>query len=162
MKHKVYIWHSVLCLLVLLLDQLSKVGIDAFMQLGESIVVIPNFFRITYLHNTGAAWSMLEGKMLFFYIISIVALIIMGYFYINTDKKDIYTKTGLVLMISGTIGNFIDRLLFQYVRDFLDFVIFGYDFPVFNIADMALCIGVFLIFVSIGLEYFGGVHKCKK
>lgn len=162
MKHKVYIWHSVLCLLVLLLDQLSKVGIDAFMQLGESIVVIPNFFRITYLHNTGAAWSMLEGKMLFFYIISIVALIIMGYFYINTDKKDIYTKTGLVLMISGTIGNFIDRLLFQYVRDFLDFVIFGYDFPVFNIADMALCIGVFLIFVSIGLEYFGGVHKCRK
>lgn len=162
MKHKVYIWHSIICIVVLFLDQFSKAWIDTSMQLGQSIIVIPNFFSITYLHNTGAAWSMLEGKMLFFYIVSIIALIVMGYFYMNTDKEDMITKTGLVLMVSGTAGNFIDRIVFQHVRDFLDFTIFGYDFPVFNVADMALCIGVFLIFVSIGLEHFGGVRKCEK
>lgn len=73
--------HIVLMAAVLLLDQLSKWGVQASMQIDESIHVIPGFFRITYLHNTGAAWSMLEGKMVFFYLISIAFLIGMLIFY---------------------------------------------------------------------------------
>ena len=105
---------------------------------------------------------MLEGKMVFFYLISIVFLIGMLYFYRSTDHKDKLTRIGVVLMMAGTLGNFIDRLVFQYVRDFLDFIIFGYDFPVFNVADISLCVGVGLIVLSMVLETYGGRRVCAK
>lgn len=151
--------HIVLIIAVLVLDQLTKVFINTTMELGESMDVISGFFRITNLHNTGAAWSMFEGKMLFFYIISVVFLVLMVYFY-RSEEADKLTKYGVVLMMAGTIGNFIDRLFLQYVRDFLDFVIIGYDFPVFNIADMSLCIGVGVVLLAVFLESYGGYHKC--
>ena len=73
-------------------------------------------------------------------------------FYRHTSPRDVLTRCGLALMISGALGNLIDRICFQYVRDFLHFNFFGYDFPVFNIADSVLCIGVFLIIVAFMLE----------
>ena len=154
--------HILMMAAVLLLDQLSKWGVQTSMQIDESFDVIPGFFRITYLHNTGAALSMLEGKMVFFYLISIVFLIGMLYFYRTTDHRDRLTRIGVVLMMAGTLGNFIDRLIFQYVRDFLDFIIFGYDFPVFNVADISLCVGVGLIVLSMVLETYGGRRICAK
>ena len=154
--------HIVLMAAVLLLDQLSKWGVQASMQIDESIHVIPGFFRITYLHNTGAAWSMLEGKMVFFYLISIAFLICMLIFYRSTDSSDRLTRIGVVLMMAGTLGNFIDRLAFQYVRDFLDFIILGYDFPVFNVADIFICAGFGLIVLSMVLETYGGRKLCAK
>ena len=154
--------HILMMAAVLLLDQLSKWGVQTSMQIDESFDVIPGFFRITYLHNTVAAWSMLEGKMVFFYLISIVFLIGMLYFYRTTDHRDRLTRIGVVLMMAGTLGNFIDRLIFQYVRDFLDFIIFGYDFPVFNVADISLCVGVGLIVLSMVLETYGGRRICAK
>lgn len=147
--------HGVLFVILLVMDQISKWMVAANMQLHESMDLVPGFFRITYLHNTGAAWSMLEGKMWFFYIITFIAIAAMIYFYVHSSKHDVLFKTGIICMAAGTIGNLIDRLVFQYVRDFIDFVILGYDFPVFNIADMALCIGVFLIIVDILMEERG-------
>ena len=147
--------HGILFIVLLAIDQISKWAVDANMHLQQSIEIIPGFFRITYLHNTGAAWSMLEGKMWFFYIITLIALVAMIYFYVHSEKHDMLFRTGIVCMAAGTVGNLIDRLVFQHVRDFIDFVIFGYDFPVFNIADMALCFGVFLIIVDILLEERG-------
>ena len=147
---------------VVLLDQLTKWIVASTMQIQESISIIPNFFSITYVQNTGAAWSMLEGKMIFFYIITIIFLVAMIYFYRTTDKNDVLTRYGVVLMIAGALGNFIDRLFLQYVRDFLDFIILGYDFPVFNIADISLCVGVGLIVLSVFLESIGGVKRCEK
>lgn len=147
--------HGILFVVLLVIDQITKVWVDASMQVQESFDIIPNFFRMTYLHNTGAAWSMLEGKMWFFYIITVIALAAMIYFYVHSNKTDVLFKTGIVCMMAGTAGNLIDRLVFQYVRDFLDFIILGYDFPVFNVADMALCFGVFLIVVDILLEERG-------
>lgn len=154
--------HVMILAAVLIVDQLSKFAIQSTMNLGDSIPLIPGFFRITYLHNTGAAWSMLEGKMLFFYLISVAFLIGMAIFYKSTSSEDVLTKVGTVMMMAGTLGNFIDRLAFHYVRDFLDFIILGYDFPVFNVADMSLCIGVGLILLSIILEHYGGFRKCVK
>lgn len=146
--------HVIIGIVVLLIDQITKIAAEATLS-SDAISVIPGFFRLTYAENTGAAWSMLEGKMWFFYIITIIALIIMVMFYRNQKEADDLVKVSLVLMMAGTIGNFIDRLCFQHVRDFLDFIIFGYDFPIFNVADMALCIGVFLIIVDVLLENSG-------
>ena len=80
------------------------------------------------------------------------ALAALVLFYRHTSPRDVLTRCGLALMISGALGNLIDRICFQYVRDFLHFNFFGYDFPVFNIADSVLCIGVFLIIVAFMLE----------
>lgn len=154
--------HVVLLVAVLLLDQLTKWGIQSTIDLNESIEIIPGFFSLTYVHNTGAAWSMLEGKMIFFYIITIIFLIGMVYFYRTLDKQDRLSRIGVVLMIAGALGNFVDRLFLQYVRDFLDFIILGYDFPVFNVADISLCVGVGCIVLSMLLEYYGGFKKCEK
>ena len=150
--------HVLIGIATILIDQITKIAAASSLSSG-SITMIPGFFRFTYAENSGAAWSMLEGKMWFFYIITVIALIAMVMFYRNQADSDELIKVSLVLMMAGTIGNFIDRLCFQHVRDFLDFTIFGYDFPIFNVADMALCIGVFLIIVDVLLENSGFTLK---
>ncbi len=150
--------HVLIGIATILIDQITKIAAASSLSSG-SITIIPGFFRFTYAENSGAAWSMLEGKMWFFYIITVIALIAMVMFYRNQADSDELIKVSLVLMMAGTIGNFIDRLCFQHVRDFLDFTIFGYDFPIFNVADMALCIGVFLIIVDVMLENSGFTLK---
>lgn len=147
--------YGILALVLIALDQITKLIVANTMEYGQSISILGRFFELTYVHNTGAAWSMLEGKMGFFYLISIVALAVLGYFFLKTSASEKYTKLGLILMMAGTIGNFIDRLAYQYVIDFLDFVIFGYDFPVFNVADSVLCIGVMFILFDVFLESRG-------
>ena len=148
--------------LILLFDQLSKFMINLNMKVSESITIIPKFFSITYARNFGAAWSMLEGKTLFFVMIGVIALGFMAYFFKHSKSNEYLTKFGLILMMSGTLGNLIDRICFGYVRDFLHFVIFNYDFPIFNIADMALCIGVGFLIVDVVLEELGVMLPWKK
>ncbi len=134
---------AVIMILVLLLDLFSK----HLVQVTESlhhVVLIKGFFHITYAQNTGMAWSMLSGQIPFLSLVSAVAIGFMLY-YLYVKKPDLVSRIALSLMIGGAAGNLFDRLYFGYVRDFLDFYIFGYDFPIFNIADSALCIGVFLL-----------------
>ena len=141
-----------LILAVVALDQITKYSIEAQLSLGQSIEIIKGFFSLTYARNTGAAWSILTGQMTFFYIISTIALVVMTYFLVKTDKKENLQRIALALLIAGTLGNFIDRLMFQYVRDFLDFIIIGYDFPIFNVADISLNVAIGLLILEAVLE----------
>ena len=134
------LWISV----VLILDQVTKFCVQSSSSLP--VTVIPGFFKIEYLKNTGAAWSMLSSKTALLTLVSAVAIGVMLW-YLLTKKTTPVQETALCLMIAGAAGNFIDRLCLSYVRDFLSFDIFGYPFPVFKIADCAVCIGVFRLFV---------------
>lgn len=95
-----------------------------------------------------------EGKLNFFYIISFIATIGIVYYFFESQSYQKFLRFGLVLVFSGMIGNLIDRITLGYVRDFIDFIIFGYDFPIFNVADMAIVIGVGLIILEVAIEEY--------
>lgn len=127
-------------------DQLTKYLVVTKMTLGQSIPLIDNFLYITSHRNEGAAWGILQGKMMFFYLITLVVVGVVIVWLTRLDfKKDKLLVIALALILGGALGNFIDRVFYQHVVDFIDTYIFGYDFPIFNVADSALCIGVVLM-----------------
>lgn len=134
-------------LVILLVDQVSKYVF--FLGDKNSIEIIEDFFYITKVKNRGAAWGAFANKMWLFYIVSVIAIYFLFKLYKRSENKASYLKWASLLMLAGTIGNFIDRLYFQYVRDFLNFFIFKYDYPVFNVADISLVIGVGLLILFI-------------
>ncbi len=131
--------------IVVAIDLISKYYIQSIMTLGDSTMIIKDFFYLTFVHNYGAAWGMLSGKMELFFVITIVVLVVIGYILFTTDRKKTLLRIALVVILGGTLGNFYDRVVFGYVRDFLNFYPLGYDFPVFNVADSALTIGYVLL-----------------
>ena len=137
----------ILILIVLIIDICSKLLISKSLYVGESISVIDNFFSITYVKNTGAAWSMFSDKTYLIVIVSsIIILGLIWYVFKNRfDKK--LEGIAYSLIIGGALGNFIDRIIYGYVVDFMDFKIFGYDFPIFNFADTFIVIGVILLVI---------------
>lgn len=141
-------------LVIIVGDQFTKHLVSSSMQLGQSQQIIDNFFYFTYAHNTGVAWGMLAGHLWLFIIVALVSAVLMIVFFIRTRKDEVLTRFGLVLTFAGMAGNLIDRLVFGYVRDFIDVVIFNYNFPIFNIADMAVVIGVALIIIEIIFEEY--------
>lgn len=141
-------------LVVVIGDQLTKMIVDKTLNLGTGYSIIDNFFYFTYVHNFGAAWGILQGKMILFFLVSIIAAVGICYYFLQTHPYQQLTRFGLVLIFSGMVGNLIDRLVLGYVRDFIDFIIFGYDFPVFNVADMAIVIGVGLLLFELAIEEY--------
>lgn len=138
---------AVILFMVVLIDQISK--FVAFNLQRDNIKVIEDFFYITKVKNTGAAWGSFSGQMWLFYIISVIAIYFLYKIYRESSQRLAYFSFAILLMLGGTLGNLIDRVFFNYVRDFLNFYIFTYDYPVFNVADIALVIGVFLVLIYI-------------
>lgn len=137
----------------IIVDQLTKFLVVKYMTLGQSISVIDNFLYITSHRNEGAAWGILQGKMIFFYVVTLVVICLVILWIRKLDiKKEKLLVIALSLILGGALGNFIDRVMYQHVVDFINTYIFGYDFPIFNLADSALCIGVFLMAVDAILD----------
>lgn len=134
-----------LSIVLILVDQLTKYMIVKSMEIGESISIIGDILKITSHRNYGAAWGMLQNQMMFFYIITVIVLIALCYFYFKEAADNLLMQSGLMLIFAGAIGNFIDRLFRGNVVDFIDTKIINYDFPIFNVADSCLTIGVFIL-----------------
>ncbi|AVQ36436.1 signal peptidase II [Staphylococcus kloosii] len=153
MKRQYYIGTSLfIAIIILILDQITKFIIASSMRIGDSFEVIPGFLNITSHRNNGAAWGILSGKMSFFFIITIIILIVLIVFYIKEAKYNLFMQIALSLLFAGALGNFIDRLFHGEVVDFIDTYIFGYNFPIFNVADSSLTIGVILIIITLLID----------
>ncbi|MCA1062301.1 signal peptidase II [Rossellomorea sp. AcN35-11] len=151
-------YYYLVALVVIGLDQLTKWLVVKRMTEGESIKVIENILYLTSHRNQGAAWGILQGQMWFFYIITVVVIVGIVYYMQVHAKGDILFSLSLAFMLGGAIGNFIDRVFRKEVVDFLNTYIFSYDFPIFNIADAALTIGVALLLIYMYLDE----RKAKK
>ena len=144
--------YYLIALFVIAIDQVSKWIIVKEMELGESIPIIDNVLYITSHRNRGAAWGILENKMWFFYVITVIFVIFILFYMKKYAKTDKLLGISLGLILGGAIGNFIDRVVRKEVVDFIHTYIFSYNFPVFNIAESALCVGVALIIIQTLLE----------
>ena len=138
--------YEIIILLLIGLDQLSKIWAINDLKAIGSIPIIQNMFHLTYVENRGAAFGMLENNQIIFIIVALVASIF-GLYYLHTKKINLIGKTGIILIISGAIGNAIDRLRLGFVVDYFDFrIIWEY---VFNIADVFVVVGTILLCVYI-------------
>ncbi|MED5053684.1 signal peptidase II [Anoxybacillus rupiensis] len=148
--------YYLIALIVIIIDQFTKWLVATRMQIGESISVIPNVLYITSHRNRGAAWGILQGQFWLFYLITIIVVIGLVFYIRRLPREERLFGVALGFMLGGAIGNFIDRLVRKEVVDFIHTYIFTYNFPIFNIADSALCIGVALVFLQ---TFIGGAKK---
>ncbi|WDE08156.1 signal peptidase II [Thalassomonas viridans] len=150
-----WIW---LTLVFLVIDQVTKHWVAGTMDLYQSIKVL-SFFNITYVHNPGAAFSFLADQpgwqRWFFAAIATIASVVFVVWLAKTPKENKMLGIAFALMLSGALGNLIDRVLLGYVIDFLDFYIGSYRWPAFNIADSAIFVGAALMI----LDSFKGSGK---
>ena len=147
-----WLWLS---LLAIILDQGSKLAITSSMQLYQSIQIMP-YFKLTYVHNTGAAFSFLSEaggwQRWFFAGLALVISIVIAVWLARLKQHETLLAVALSLVLGGAIGNLIDRLAYGYVIDFLDVYYQTWHWPAFNIADSAITLGVILMLVeSLGL-----------
>ncbi len=137
-----------LCMAVTVLDQFTKYLVRMHFALGESRPVIPGFFDLTYVRNTGAAFGILSERGPWLVVLSVVMLGVIVVFRRAFLTDGMISRLAMALMISGILGNLIDRLKLSYVVDFLDFHWQTHHFPAFNLADSAICTGVGLYILS--------------
>ncbi|MFF2909724.1 signal peptidase II [Paenibacillus sp. NPDC057934] len=148
--------YYLIALIAFLIDQATKYVIATRLELGEQIPVIGNFFLITSHRNRGAAFGILEGQQWFFILVTIVVVAGIVWYLnkVKATRKLLPTALGLVL--GGAVGNFLDRMLNGEVVDFLQFNFGSYTFPIFNVADSCIVIGVALIILDSLRDMKGG------
>ena len=135
-------------MIIFIIDQIVKLFVGFSLELNTSFTVFNNFFYISNVHNYGAAFSVLYGNRIFLVIVSIITLVLVYYFLLKNKKFDWFNIILYSLLIGGILGNLFDRIIYGYVVDYLDFYIFGYNFPIFNIADICIVISVILIVID--------------
>ena len=142
-----YIYY-LLAILFAILDQLVKLAVVKQIPLGDEVNVIPGILSFFHIRNTGAAWSMLEGQMWFFTVITLLAIVAVSYLLAKYGKTNGWLfSLSLSMILGGTFGNYFDRMRLGYVVDMFEFL--PVNFPVFNIADMCLTIGVIMLIIIV-------------
>ena len=149
----------IISLVVIIVDQLTKFLVVSNMNIANEIEIIHNFFSIFYVTNTGAAFSSFRDQTTLLIIVSIFCIAIINAIIQREKFNYKLSVISLGLLLGGMIGNLIDRVIYKNVIDFLSFNIFGYKFPVFNIADICITLGVF---IYIGINLIEEIREKKK
>ncbi len=155
MKKKI----ALITCVVFIIDQLIKNIAKAYLS---KIIVIPNFLEFIYTENDGVAFSMFSGNRTFIIILSLCLILVLLYYLKKDEKRNVDGKLNCItygLLFGGIIGNLIDRIIRGVVIDYISFNIFSYHFPVFNVADIAITIGVILMFILSFKEDSNGVQN---
>jgi signal peptidase II len=153
MKRKYWVL-LVVCFGVLLLDQWTKHVVQERLLLHQTVGVIPGFFNLIHVRNTGGAFGIFGGERgglgsLLFVVVSLIAIGSILFLFVKVRKDEKTLSLSLSLVLSGAIGNLVDRLRYGEVVDFLDFYLLSYHWPAFNIADSAICIGIGLMALNL-------------
>lgn len=136
------------CISIAVIDQAAKLLIQSKVYLGQEIAVVPGFFHISHVRNTGAAWGILQDQNILLTSLSLAVLLLLCLCR-RTFLRDTFAhRIALGLMLGGIVGNLLDRVRLGYVVDFLHFFLRSSHFPSFNVADAAICIGVAIYVVS--------------
>lgn len=151
-----------LSIIFIIIDQVIKLLISNNITLNTDITIIDKFFYITNVHNNGAAFSSFSGNTIFLIIMSIIALIVIYFCFIKDKDLSKIEVILISMLIGGIIGNFIDRIIFKYVIDYLEFIIFGYYFPIFNFADICIVLSIIGIIILSVKEDICKNSKLKK
>lgn len=144
--------YYIIAVLIVAFDQLTKWLVVSNMEVRESIPIIENVLYLTSHRNAGAAFGILQGQMWLFYIATVAVAAVIVYMIKTQLNGSRWYGTALGLILGGAVGNFIDRVLEGAVVDFIDVYIFNYNYPIFNIADMALVTGVIMVIIHVFLE----------
>lgn len=142
----------VLAFMLIVIDQVTKWIVVNQISYGKSISILPNFFKLTYVKNTGAAWSLFMGNQVLLITMTLTVLI---FFFFYLYKKETINKVDVLIyggLLGGIFGNLLDRIRLNYVIDFLDFTIFHYNFPVFNVADIFIVFAGIILIIKIFKE----------
>ena len=142
-----------LILFLTIIDRLTKVWAAKTLTQGFDIAIIPGVLELHYLENTGAAFSILTGKVLFLGIITVLMCVLIVFFMIKTPAERIYSPFWycLVCLFAGALGNFYDRIFYHYVVDFISFVLI--NFPIFNVADIYVTVSMAVLVILILFVY---------
>ena len=135
----------IICTIWLIIDQIIKGIVVSYLNVGEKINVISNFFKINYLQNEGAAFSSFTGMRVLLIFITVIAFYMIASY---IKKNEITSKLEVIswgMILGGILGNLIDRVSQRFVIDYLSFTIFGYPFAVFNFADIGIVVGIFIL-----------------
>ena len=155
-----FIVMSVLIVVILVLDLVTKYIIDGMYEEGTGVSAIPGLFNIISVHNYGAAWGIFEGSQVMLIIMSLISLGIFIWYFIVEKKKSWLLIVTFAFLFAGCLGNLYDRIVFGYVRDFIQFA-FWQSFPIFNFADTFLTIGVIMFIIYLLIPIFKKQGKNK-
>lgn len=149
MKKKIYL----VALICFLIDIVSKCLVTRF--LNSEVIIIKDFFSLLYTKNTGAAFSMFAGNAMFLALIGLIVIYLL-HRYVFKDVNRKYEVLAYGMLVGGILGNLVERIIYMSVTDFFKFNIFGYNFPIFNFADIFICVGGFLLIIDIVRSEFNG------